>query len=71
MLTELMKDEPISCADILGKRNYKKIAGPWFGYLAEGLTRALGRKPGIRMIFKTYFDFVLICVRMAWSKKIN
>ena len=45
--------DPISCADILGKRNYKKFSEPWLEYLIEGLTQTLGRKPGIHICGKT------------------
>ena len=45
--------DPISCADILGKRNYKKFSEPHLQYLIEGLTQTLGRKPGIHICGKT------------------
>ncbi len=45
--------DPISCADILGKRNYKKFSEPYLEYLIEGLTQTLGRKPGIHICGKT------------------
>jgi uroporphyrinogen decarboxylase len=45
--------DPISCADILGKRNYKKFSHPWLEYLIEGLTQTRGKKPGIHICGKT------------------
>lgn len=45
--------DPISCSDILGKRNYKKFSEPHLEYLIEGLTQTLGRKPGIHICGKT------------------
>ena len=45
--------DPISCADILGKRNYRKFSHPWLEYLVEGLTQTLGKKPGIHICGKT------------------
>ena len=45
--------DPISCADILGKRNYRKFSHPWLEYLIEGLTQTLGKKPGIHICGKT------------------
>lgn len=45
--------DPISCSDILGKRNYKKFSEPYLEYLIEGLTQTLGKKPGIHICGKT------------------
>lgn len=45
--------DPVSCSDILGKRNYKKFSEPHLIELIEGLTQALGRKPGIHICGKT------------------
>ena len=45
--------DPVSCSDILGIRNYKKFSEPYLEMLIEGLTQALGRKPGIHICGKT------------------
>ena len=45
--------DPVSCADILSRKQYLEFSMPAQEKLIEGLTKALGRKPGLHICGKT------------------
>ena len=45
--------DPVSCADILGRKKYLEFSEPYLEELIAGLTEIHGRKPGIHICGKT------------------
>ena len=45
--------DPVSCADIISRKQYVEFSRPAQEKLIEGLTKAMGRKPGIHICGKT------------------
>ena len=46
--------DPVSCADIISRKQYLEFSHPALVKLVEGLTKALGRKPGLHICGKTH-----------------
>lgn len=45
--------DPVSCADIISRKQYLEFSLPYQQKLVEGLTKAMGRKPGLHICGKT------------------
>ncbi|MBO4365711.1 MAG: uroporphyrinogen decarboxylase family protein [Eggerthellaceae bacterium] len=45
--------DPVSCADIISRKQYVEFSLPYQQKLVEGLTKAMGRKPGLHICGKT------------------
>lgn len=45
--------DPVTCFDIVSRKQYHEISEPYLVKLIEGLTRATGRKPGIHICGRT------------------
>lgn len=45
--------DPVSCADILSRKQYLEFSLPFQHKLVEGITQAIGKKPGLHICGKT------------------